>query len=428
MTKVDVLADRRAILRQIVCDNIDHAPAQVQGFVRRILSHPTDPSDGAPACLAENLNDQLDAVRFHGYPALGRAGFSLARLGDSTIDPELASRFVHSVEQQRERPSERQADFAHDTLALLGVADGLRAIVAAPHIPHFHDLEPAKRWTAQLLDQHGSSDLRLNRARLLASDLLDDQGRFGRELAQSPDSGVAALDLCLWRTWPDLLRSVQHPDADTRRNLFTTLLTAPSPDEVDVLHAAMCLCALGVLTDDIAAAVVPDSNSVARILRATQGSFRRWRWEPKPTRKNIAPARWLIDKEADVQAFLLAVLFPYFQDDLEDEQYLQGFGLRQGRFDFAVPSLRLIVEVKLIRYRRDIDAVEAQIADDLALYFKPGGQFNDMIIYIYDDRDEPEPEKYPAIQAALKRRDHRIIDVVIVQRPSMIPNRNARSL
>ena len=139
------------------------------------------------------------------------------------------------------------------------------------------------------------------------------------------------------------------------------------------------------------------------------------------------PARWLIDKEADVQAFLLAVLFPYFQEDLEDEQYLQGFGLRQGRFDFAVPSLRLIVEVKLMRRRRDLSEIEAQIADDVALYFKPGGPFGEMIVYIYDDSDNPEPEQYPAIRAAFKRRDDRIVDVIIVQRPSMIPNRKARS-
>ena len=370
------------------------------------------------------MEHELDAIRFHGYPALARAGFSLARM--DAADPELTSRFVRYIEQQQERPPARQADFAHDTVALLGVADGLRVVAAATRASPRHALKAAKRWTAQLLDQHGPSDLRFNRARLLASDLLDDQGRFGRDLASSNDLHVAALDLCLWRTWPDVLRNVRHPDADARRNLFASLITAPPPDDTDVLHAAISLCALAVLTDDIAAAAVPDSNSVARILRATQGSFRRWRWEAEPTRRNVTPARWVIDKEADLQAFLLAVLFPYFQEDLEDEQYLQGYGLRQGRFDFAVPSLRLIVEVKLMRHRRDVSAVEAQIADDLALYFKPGAPFSDMIVYIYDDSDNPEPEKHPALRAALMRRDDRIVDVVIVQRPSMIPDRDAR--
>ena len=137
-------------------------------------------------------------------------------------------------------------------------------------------------------------------------------------------------------------------------------------------------------------------------------------------------ARWLIDREADVQGFLLSVLYPYFGDDLEDEQYLQGFGLRQGRFDFAIRSLGLIVEVKMMRVAADLRVIEANIADDLALYFKEENPFRTMIVYIYDDEDTPKPERYPAICDSLKRRDKRIVDVVVVQWPSMIPKRDRR--
>jgi hypothetical protein len=52
--------------------------------------------------------------------------------------------------------------------------------------------------------------------------------------------------------------------------------------------------------------------------------------------------------------------------------------------------------------------------------------FKSMVVYVYDDMDKPEPEKYPAIRDALKRRSDRIVDVVVVQRPSMIPDRNRR--
>ena len=139
------------------------------------------------------------------------------------------------------------------------------------------------------------------------------------------------------------------------------------------------------------------------------------------------PTRWLIDKEADIQAFLMAVLYPYFRSQLEDEQYLRGFGLRQGRFDFAITSLRLIVEVKVLRTAADINDLEAQIADDLSLYFKDSNPFDSMIVYVYDDRDIREPERYPAIRDALKRRSGRIVDVIIIERPSMIPGRNNRA-
>ena len=74
----------------------------------------------------------------------------------------------------------------------------------------------------------------------------------------------------------------------------------------------------------------------------------------------------------------------------------------------------------------DVNGIEAEIADDLARYFKEGNPFKTMIVYIYDDRDRPEPEKYPVIRDALKRRSQRIVDVIVVQRPSMIPDRDKR--
>jgi hypothetical protein len=421
----DVLAGRLTLLRRIVRSSFNDAPAQVQGFVCRVLKHELLLSGEAPLYEEQRIEDCLDAVRFEGYPALARAGYFLADRTKTTLDDSLVDRFLHGIEQQRARPQPRQTELAGDSLALLGIADGLRAVSRSSDA-HGERRRAAQAWVRELLEQHGGTDARIGHCRLLAGDLLEDQGRFGRNLSQSDDPGVAAFDLCLWRSWPDVLRNVQHPDTARRRSLFKALLTAQPPGAGELLHAASWLCALDVLTSEIAASAVPDAHQVARILAETQGSFRRWRWEEAATRKDAMPARWLIDKEADVQAFLLAVLYPYFVDQLEDEQYLQGFGLRQGRFDFAVTSLGLIVEVKVMRNTNDINKLESEIADDLALYFKDDNPFRTMIVYIYDDRDKPEPENYPAIRDALKRRNARIIDVVIVQRPSMIPDRARR--
>jgi hypothetical protein len=355
---------------------------------------------------------------------LAKAGYCLAHKPNTPFGEDAAGAFLHGIARQHERPKTTQAQLAGDAMALLGVSDGLRAISQA--YPTIESLKAAKTWLRGLLEQHGGSDTRLHRARLLACDLLDAQGWFGQQLAHADDLHAAALDLCLWQNWPDVLRNVRHPDVARRRELFKRLLTDPPPNEGELLHTASWLCGLDVLTDEIAASAVPDANQVARILAATQGSFRRWRWEEKATRQGGMPARWLIDKEADIQAFLLAVLYPYFGDQLQDEQYLQGFGLRQGRFDFAITNLGLIVEVKVIRIPSDMNGLEAQITDDLSLYFKEGNPFESMVVYIYDDRDKPEPEKYPVIRNALKRRSDRIVDVVIVRRPSMIPDRSQR--
>ena len=420
----DVLGSRLAVLRKIIRDGFDESPAQVQGFVVRVLERKSRYVQDEVLYQERNVEDCLKAVRFDGYPALAQAGYSLA-CSSIPIDADLSGGFMQCIEHQRGRPSRPQAELAGDALVLLGIADGIQA-VAKRGQPGAQRLETARTWIRKLLEQHGGSDIRLSRARLLASDLLDDQGRFGRRLAQSEDMEVAALDLCLWQGWTDVLRNIVHPDTEQRRELLKTLLTAQPPSNGDLLRATIWLCALDVLTRKIAATAVPDAHQVAQILAETQGSLRRWRWEQTATRRQTIPARWLIDKEADVQAFLLAVLYPYFVDQLEDEQYLQGFGLRQPRFDFAITSLGLIVEVKMMRTSSDINSIETEIADDLALYFKEGNPFRSMIVYIYDDRDKSEPEKYSTIGNALKRRSDRIVDVVVVRRPSMIPDRNDR--
>ena len=232
-------------------------------------------SHDVPLYHEKAVEDCLEAVRFDGYPALARAGYSLAHGGDQAIDTDAADRFLQCIEQQRDRPAARQAELAGDALALLGIGDGLRAVSRGVP-PNAQRLEAARTWARELLEQHGGSDAQLGRARLLANDLLDEQGRFGRQLAQSGDARVTALGLCLWRSWPDVLQNVEHPDAARRRELFKALLTAEPPGEGELLHAGSWLCALDVLTDEIAGVAVPDAHQVARVLAETQGSFRRW--------------------------------------------------------------------------------------------------------------------------------------------------------
>ena len=148
-----------------------------------ITTHTTRPRDPPIAWTNNSTPCGFTAIRHS-----PRVGFALAHRAATSIDRQVAAKFIRCIDQQRERPSARQADFAHDTLALLGVADGLRVLGAGGGAIDTRRFKAAKRWAAELLDQHGPSDLRLRRARLLASDLLDDQGRFGRRLAQSGGS------------------------------------------------------------------------------------------------------------------------------------------------------------------------------------------------------------------------------------------------
>ena len=80
------------------------------------------------------------------------------------------------------------------------------------------------------------------------------------------------------------------------------------------------------------------------------------------SRRGVAPSRWLIDDEADVQALLWTILAPAYGPDLVDETYLPHTGQVQPRADLAILSLRLIIEVKFLRTPADFRAVEEQVA------------------------------------------------------------------
>ena len=372
MSCEDILGSRLAVLRKIIRGDFDESPAPVQGFVVRVLDRKSRYVQNEALYKKITLEDCLKDARFGGgYRALAQAGYNLACNSNTPIDTESSDRFMQCIEQQRDRPLQLQAEIAGDTLVLLGIADGLSAVEKRGQ-PDVQRLEAARTWVRNLLEKHGGSDVWLGQARLLASDLLNDQGRFGRRLAQSDDVRMAALDLCLWQNWTDVLRNVEHPDTEQRRELLKTLLTAQPPSKGEMLRATICLSALDVLVGEIAATTVPDAHQVAQILAKTQGSFQRWRWEENVTRRKTMPARWLIDKESDVQAFLLAVLYPYFVDQLEDEQYLQGFGLRQPRFDFAITNLGLIVEVKVIRTYSDVKKNRKRDRGRLGVVFQRG--------------------------------------------------------
>ncbi len=85
----------------------------------------------------------------------------------------------------------------------------------------------------------------------------------------------------------------------------------------------------------------------------------------------------------------------------------------------------MIIEMKIVRTPADFRIVEEEVAGDTGLYFREPGPFDRMVAFIYDDCDRPQAERYAGLMAALKRQE-RIADVVIVRRPSMIPDRQAR--
>jgi REase_DpnII-MboI len=198
---------------------------------------------------------------------------------------------------------------------------------------------------------------------------------------------------------------------------------AAMTDEHD--HTSLWLTAIEALIQEARTGHPPSVGDVVGVLRNVQSALKRWPWKER-SRRGAMPSRWLIDDEADVQALLWAILAPVYGPDLVDEQYLPHWGQVQPRCDLGIVSLKLIIEVKILRTPADFRAVEEQVAGDTGLYFREPGRFDRMVVVVYDDSDRPQPERYATLAAALKLRE-RIAEVVILRRPSMIPDRNART-
>lgn len=157
---------------------------------------------------------------------------------------------------------------------------------------------------------------------------------------------------------------------------------------------------------------VISADHVAAILSRFEDAMKRWRWDEE----SANPVRWQIRQEREVQDVLWLILRSYF-DDLVDEDTLPKFGHSSYRPDFAIPSLKLIVEVKLTRASADFKKVEKEIMEDSVGYLQNSDRYHRIIVFIYDASSSVQ--EHGTTRRAL-RQVSGIHEVVIVARPSQL--------
>jgi hypothetical protein len=143
-------------------------------------------------------------------------------------------------------------------------------------------------------------------------------------------------------------------------------------------------------------------------------SLRDWTWEEKRRAKTSPARRWHVDHEYHVQNLLWVVLAPLFPD-LESEGYSTKVGFTQPRPDLGIPSLNLIIEAKFARASDSLKEIQRQLAQDAAMYFPQGGQYERMIAFVWDDAARTE-DHATLIQGLEKL--VRVAGVIVVSRPS----------
>lgn len=407
----DLVAQRRAALAGVVSDGLE-AMLHTDAWHLRVL-----PPNDASALLSPARRSALemtDDVSYAGLPRVAALGYLLGST-NTTPPSVLAHSFVEGLTRLRQRQSQGQMLLASDDIALLGIADGMLRISELGG-----DITEARSWITGLVNEP-TPERWSGRMRALAGDMLDQRGRL-HLLPPQGNTDSLALELALRATWPLVFRTIPLPRHDPAE-LLRALLVDPLPDDPE--RGSAWLRCIDVLINTASHALTHSTSDTVRILRSVQHAFKRWPYEDEPRRRGIAPIRWIIDNEYNVQSLLWAILYPIYKEALVDEVYLEDWGNKRPRIDLGITSLKLIIEVKLARSQRDFTEIEEQVAGDVGLYFKDRTRFDRMIVFVYDDCDEHHPERYDGLRDALMKRPE-IEEVVIVRRPGKLPNQKMR--
>lgn len=153
---------------------------------------------------------------------------------------------------------------------------------------------------------------------------------------------------------------------------------------------------------------------VSAILSRFEDGMKRWRYD---TDSKTSPVQWPVNEEREVQDIVWLILRSYF-DDLVDEERLPKFGHASYKPDFAIPSLRLLIEVKVAYSRDDFKKIEQAIMVDSIGYLTNSSNYDKILVFIYDK--SASVQEHNTTKRALKQID-KIDDVVIVSKPSQLP-------
>lgn len=114
-----------------------------------------------------------------------------------------------------------------------------------------------------------------------------------------------------------------------------------------------------------------------------------------------------INNESDVRKELYKMLKPSFPD-LVDEEYLQRFGIKNPKVDFAIPSKKVLLENKFVEDKRYLPKIQDEIIADIPSYLdKNEKQYDGLIIFIYSKVNIP----HDFIENL--KRQKKIVDVIV---------------
>lgn len=391
----------RPVGRQLVAlrDRIAAAnqPGDVEGlFARFVLVH-------VPAVdlrwAVDEADDQI-AGKLRGqteFPAVAALGYMLyASAGSEGVGRRQA--FDAGVARLRQRdpfPHDRQS-FGTHPLALIGLALGARAIATSS--------DATLPWIADII-RDGRSRQPEGFGAVLRDIALSVVSAAPCERQLYPDH-VDSFAVALWATRRALLVVPAELSLEAANSRLEELVSV-DPESLDPVRASAIYAAITLLLPAAIESTL-GIDAVGNVLARFQDALRRWPNQTDGT-------GWPLTDEKKVQAVVYVVLRSVFPDVI-DEETLTKVGLSSYIPDFAIPSLRLFVEVKFARVKADLKRIEKEILEDSAAYPLAGsGGYDQMIVFIFDN--SASVQLHGVVRDALQKVPF-IRSVIFATRPS----------
>lgn len=341
--------------------------------------------------------------------------YSVSSLGYSihNLSPESPERFKRALDLLMQRDPFRgsHVSFAFQPVTLIGFILGVKAITETGW------RTKASLWLSSIIEKRLSSGGLPKYQTLLygyARFLIDgSRQETPLELKGLSIEELSFLEYALRR---NIFRDNTRQDAssEVRRNLIERITKCGISGDVDEKAAIIWLAVNESLSTEISS-YLSSPHHVSAILSRFEAAMKRWRYDSDKQRNPIV---WPIVSEREIQDILYLVLRSYF-DDLVDEQAIPKFGHKFYKPDFAIPSLRLLIEVKYAYLKDDFKKIEQEIMIDVKAYLSNSQDYDKILVFIYDGSSSVQ--EHEITTRDLKKLEE-IEDVIIVSRPSQIIN------
>jgi len=339
------------------------------------------------------------------YQHVAALGFA-ASIGKS--DHEVQSAFQAGLNWLLQRPAYVQGTpvgFSIDATALLGITLGSKSIEVGLK-------DRLSEWLSGFIDDAYQARLTPDWRRCLFA-------AVKRLASLSPDlpvpDGPDCSDVRVLLQSRGLLPEAAPivAEQETRQVLLATKADCGSLGEP--IRAALRLAAFDHLVQSSPTLSVRHISleEVGDLLRRVPAGLRRWTWEDKPRTRGAEPRKWHVENEYHVQSLLYLLLAPIFRD-LKEEEYTPSVGQLKPRADLAIPSLKLVIEVKFMRSTMTFQDLTEQIVTDAGLYLQRESLYEHVVAFVWDD--SRRTEEYPLLVSGLKNVNG-IYDIIIIPRP-----------